>query len=170
LTTSEPTTAALEPGWIIWRTWRDQMLAQGREVAPERMEWATLPDRDKALDAAIEAEAVASLTAQLEQERAEKAALVERLVGWHDRHKTATCTPETCSTERLLADTAAASERWLAEVRRLVVEETWSPEQIAEALTEARLWVFLHMDDGGGRLEPEAAAAALLAALTKETP
>lgn len=43
-----------EPGYVIWRAWRDGMLRQGREVAPERMSWETLPERDKQLDAEIE--------------------------------------------------------------------------------------------------------------------
>ncbi len=37
----------------VHRSWRDNMLAQGRGVSPERMEWDTLPDIDKALDARI---------------------------------------------------------------------------------------------------------------------
>jgi hypothetical protein len=57
--------ALAEPGYTIWRAWRDGMLAQGREVAAERMAWETLPERDKALDAAIEREAVeAALTVE----------------------------------------------------------------------------------------------------------
>jgi hypothetical protein len=36
----------------LHRSWRDTMLAQGREVyPPERLEWNTLPVEDKALDA-----------------------------------------------------------------------------------------------------------------------
>lgn len=62
-TKPEPTTEA--PGYVIWKAWRDGMLAQGREVAPERMSWDTVPDRDKVLDAAIEAQARAQADAEL---------------------------------------------------------------------------------------------------------
>lgn len=34
----------------VHAAWRDGMLNQGREVAPERMEWDTLSDADKRLD------------------------------------------------------------------------------------------------------------------------
>lgn len=64
--TDTPLTAPSEPGYVIWKAWRDGMLAQGREVAPERMSWDTLPDRDKELDAAIEAAAAAPLVEALE--------------------------------------------------------------------------------------------------------
>jgi hypothetical protein len=63
-------THTTQAGYVIWRSWRDNMLAQDREVAPERMAWETLPDRDKALDAAIEAEARAPLEAENERLRA----------------------------------------------------------------------------------------------------
>lgn len=46
-----------EPGQLIHRVWRDTMLSQGRPVAPERMQWDTLSEQDRELDAAIEAEA-----------------------------------------------------------------------------------------------------------------
>lgn len=46
-----------EPGYVIWKAWRDGMLAQGREVAPERMAWETLDQRDRDLDAGIESAA-----------------------------------------------------------------------------------------------------------------
>ena len=34
----------------VHAAWRDGMLAQGRPVSPERMEWDTLSDDDQALD------------------------------------------------------------------------------------------------------------------------
>lgn len=34
----------------VHAAWREGMLAQGREVAPERMSWETLSDQDKLLD------------------------------------------------------------------------------------------------------------------------
>lgn len=37
----------------VHRAWRDTMLAQGREVAAEKMEWETLSEHDKALDALV---------------------------------------------------------------------------------------------------------------------
>lgn len=37
----------------IWAAWYSAMCGQGREVAPERRSWATLPERDKAIDRAI---------------------------------------------------------------------------------------------------------------------
>ncbi len=54
-----------EPGYVIWRAWRDGMIRQGRDVAPERMEWETLPAQDKALDAAIEQQAAADAEARM---------------------------------------------------------------------------------------------------------
>lgn len=42
----------------VHRQWRDSMLAQGREVAPERMEWETLSEQDKHLDFEIAVEVV----------------------------------------------------------------------------------------------------------------
>jgi hypothetical protein len=58
-----------EPGYVIWKAWRDGMLAQGREVAPERMEWETLPLRDKALDERIERQASEAALSQFTPER-----------------------------------------------------------------------------------------------------
>jgi hypothetical protein len=37
-------------GREVWAAWRDGMLEQGREVAPERMDWDTLSEQDRALD------------------------------------------------------------------------------------------------------------------------
>jgi len=37
----------------VWRTWRDTMLKQGRQVKPEYMNWVILPQRDIELDAEI---------------------------------------------------------------------------------------------------------------------
>lgn len=38
-------------GWIeVWRSWRDNMLSQGREVAQERMDFHTLSEQDVQLD------------------------------------------------------------------------------------------------------------------------
>lgn len=42
--------------------WRDGMLEQGREVAPERMAWETLSEQDKALDRYIGARLAKILT------------------------------------------------------------------------------------------------------------
>lgn len=42
-------------GRDVHREWRDGMLAQGREVAPERMSWETLDQRDRDLDDGIAA-------------------------------------------------------------------------------------------------------------------
>lgn len=42
-------------GQLIHRLWRDGMLAQGRHVAPERMAWETLDQRDRDLDDGIAA-------------------------------------------------------------------------------------------------------------------
>jgi hypothetical protein len=44
----------------VHAAWRDGMIAQGREVAPERMEWETLSDHDRDLDRYI-GERMASL-------------------------------------------------------------------------------------------------------------
>lgn len=38
---------------MIWRKWCEGMLAQGRSVAPERMEWKTLTEQDHELDRTI---------------------------------------------------------------------------------------------------------------------
>jgi len=37
----------------VWRSWVVAMLTQGREVTKERLDWSTLPDRDKDLDSDI---------------------------------------------------------------------------------------------------------------------
>lgn len=37
----------------VWKSWRDTMLLQGRNVAPERMDWDGLAEIDKALDVQI---------------------------------------------------------------------------------------------------------------------
>lgn len=42
-------------GRDVHREWRDGMLGQGREVAPERMNWDTLDQRDRDLDDLIAA-------------------------------------------------------------------------------------------------------------------
>lgn len=42
-----------EGGEEIWRLWRDGMVAQGRHVADERMNWETLTSDDQLLDQAI---------------------------------------------------------------------------------------------------------------------
>lgn len=45
-------------GWAqVWKSWRDAMLAQGREVRPELMD-IPIPPRDKELDATIASEVV----------------------------------------------------------------------------------------------------------------
>lgn len=45
-------------GWAqVWKSWRDKMLAQGREVRPELMD-IPIPPRDKELDATIASEVV----------------------------------------------------------------------------------------------------------------
>lgn len=38
---------------VVHAAWRDGMLAQGREVAPNRMKWETLSEEDQALDICI---------------------------------------------------------------------------------------------------------------------
>lgn len=40
-------------GVVVWRSWRNNMLKQGREVAEKRMRWDTLPQQDKDLDCQI---------------------------------------------------------------------------------------------------------------------
>jgi hypothetical protein len=45
-------------GRDVHREWRDGMLAQGREVAPERMAWDTLTQQDRDLDERIAARLV----------------------------------------------------------------------------------------------------------------
>jgi hypothetical protein len=47
----------------VHAAWRDGMLAQGREVASERMSWDTLSAEDRALDEHI-AERIAKLIAE----------------------------------------------------------------------------------------------------------
>lgn len=37
----------------IWEAWYAAMSAQGREVAPERRSWETLPEQEKVIDRAI---------------------------------------------------------------------------------------------------------------------
>lgn len=37
----------------VYRSWRDHMLAQGREIKTEQRQWETLPEQDKELDAQI---------------------------------------------------------------------------------------------------------------------
>lgn len=37
----------------VWRSWRDNMLEQGRGVSEKRMNWSTLSQQDKELDANI---------------------------------------------------------------------------------------------------------------------
>lgn len=44
----------------VHAAWRDGMIQQGREVAPQRMEWDTLSEQDQALDKYI-AERVAAI-------------------------------------------------------------------------------------------------------------
>jgi hypothetical protein len=51
----EPAPAAPITGRDVHREWRDGMLAQGRDVAPERMAWDTLDQRDRDLDDRIAA-------------------------------------------------------------------------------------------------------------------
>lgn len=41
----------------VWRSWRDTMLAQGRDVAPKFME-LPIPEQDMKLDATIAADVV----------------------------------------------------------------------------------------------------------------
>lgn len=80
-----PTTKA---GYTIWKAWCDGMLAQGRHVAPERTEWETLDQRDRDLDAAIEAEATAPLLARIAALESERDRLREFLwqhAGMHCR-------------------------------------------------------------------------------------
>jgi hypothetical protein len=48
-------TASGNGGRQVHASWRDMMTAQGRAVAPERMDWDTLDDRDKRLDHEIAA-------------------------------------------------------------------------------------------------------------------
>jgi hypothetical protein len=40
-------------GYAVWEAWCANMLNQGRDVSLERKTWATLPERDKKLDALI---------------------------------------------------------------------------------------------------------------------
>jgi len=47
--------AAPLTGRDVHAAWRDGMLAQGREVAPERMRWETLSEQDRELDDGIAA-------------------------------------------------------------------------------------------------------------------
>ena len=49
------TAAPALTGRDVHREWRDGMLAQGRDVAPERMTWETLDQRDRDLDDGIAA-------------------------------------------------------------------------------------------------------------------
>ena len=42
----------------VFRSWRDKMLEQGREVPERRMNYETLSDNDKALDATIAFEVI----------------------------------------------------------------------------------------------------------------
>jgi hypothetical protein len=44
---------ALDGAMQLWKSWRDTMIKQGREVSKERMEWDTLSDDDKILDAQV---------------------------------------------------------------------------------------------------------------------
>jgi hypothetical protein len=38
---------------VVHATWRDTMRVQDRDIAPERLDWSTLPERDKEIDRAI---------------------------------------------------------------------------------------------------------------------
>ena len=45
--------ASINGAMQVWKSWRDTMLEQGREIAPERIEWEHLLPRDRDLDAQI---------------------------------------------------------------------------------------------------------------------
>jgi hypothetical protein len=77
-------------GVHVHAAWRDGMLAQGREVAPERMAWDTLTQQDRDLDDGIAAALSGSsdpeaggLPSEAEFERAIQAAYDQ-----HDDHRT----------------------------------------------------------------------------------
>ncbi len=48
-------------GQAVHRSWRDGMLSQGRTVERERLNWETLPERDRVLDRYIAGEVVQAL-------------------------------------------------------------------------------------------------------------
>lgn len=45
--------ASFEGAYMVWYSWKEEMLKTGREVAPERLKWLELPQVDKDLDRQI---------------------------------------------------------------------------------------------------------------------
>lgn len=57
--------ARVNGAYTVWKTWRDTMLAQGREVKPEYMAWP-IPERDIDLDFTIASEVIVDFLAWVE--------------------------------------------------------------------------------------------------------